>query len=119
MTKTTQALGSYGERLAAEYLTRSGVVVLARNWRGSIGEIDIIGRDGDVLVMCEVKTRRGLGFGMPAEAIGMRKVIRLRRLAVEWLVATQTRPEEIRFDVIEVFSPRFGAPRLAHIKGAF
>lgn len=50
MTKATQAVGAYGERLAARYLAESGMAVLERNWRCPDGEIDIIARDGDVLV---------------------------------------------------------------------
>lgn len=53
-----QALGRYGEELAARRLTESGMTVIVRNWRCRAGEIDIVARDGDALVVCEVKTRR-------------------------------------------------------------
>src|SRR5690606_20952724 len=106
MTKVTQAVGAYGERLAARHLVEAGLVVLERNWRSRSGEIDIIARDGDVLVLCEVKTRRGFGYGRPSEAVGRRKLARLRQLAGEWLAQSQVRPREVRFDVVEVFSPR-------------
>lgn len=119
MTAAKQAVGAYGERLAAQHLTEAGLVVLARNWRSSSGEVDIVARDGDVLVLCEVKTRRGLAFGTPAEALVSDKVARLRRLAAEWLAETRVRPREVRFDVVEVFVPRFGAPRISHIPAAF
>lgn len=120
MTNVTQALGAYGERLAVRYLVDTErLVLLDRNWRSSTGEIDVVARDGDVLVFCEVKTRRGLDFGTPAEAVGPRKVARLRRLAAEWLAQSRVRPAEIRFDVISVLSPRRGAPRIEHVKGAF
>ena len=55
----TNAVGRYGEDLAARYLTAEGFVILERNWRCELGEIDIVARDGDALVVCEVKTRRG------------------------------------------------------------
>lgn len=119
MTKATQALGEYGERVAARFLTDAGLVVLERNWHSTNGEIDIIARDGDVLVLCEVKTRRGTAFGTPAEAVGPHKMGRLRRLAAEWLAQTRARPREVRFDVVEVIAPRRGRRRVAHIKGAF
>lgn len=112
-------MGAYGERLAMRYLVDAGLVVLDRNWRTASGEIDIIARDGDVLVFCEVKTRRGLTFGTPAEAVVPAKVARLRRLAAEWLARAQVRPREVRFDVVEVFSPLRGAPLVTHIRDAF
>jgi putative endonuclease len=119
MTNARQAVGAYGERLAARHLVDAGLVLLARNWRCPTGEIDIIARDGDTLVLCEVKTRRSPVFGAPAEAVTSRKVARLRRLAAEWLAESGLRPREVRFDVVEVFSPPRGAPRVAHLKGAF
>lgn len=119
MTNVTQAVGAYGERLAARHLVDAGLVLLDRNWRSRTGELDIVARDGDVLVFCEVKTRRGPGFGTPAEAVGARKVARLRRLAAEWLAQAEVRPREIRFDVISVVSPPRGAPRVEHVRGAF
>lgn len=117
--KAKQAVGAYGERLAARHLAAVGLVLLDRNWRGRAGEVDIIARDGDTLVFCEVKTRRGLAFGTPAEAVVPRKAARLRRLAGEWLAVARIRPREIRFDVVEVFTPVRGAPRVVHWRGAF
>lgn len=119
MTKVTQLVGAHGERLAARYLTDLGMVVLDRNWRSAAGEIDIVARDGEALVICEVKTRRRPTFGTPAEAIGPRKVARLRRLAAEWLAETRLRPREVRFDVIEVTATRSRPPRVRHVTGAF
>lgn len=119
MTNETQAVGAYGERLAVRHLVDSGLVLLDRNWRCPHGEIDIIARDGDVVVFCEVKTRRGPAYGAPAEAVDERKVTRLRRLAAEWLAQTRVRPQEVRFDLISVVSPRRGSPRVEHVTGAF
>ena len=75
-----QELGRDGEEAAAEYLTERGMQVVSRNWRCRYGEIDIIAREGAVLVFCEVKTRRGTGFGVPLEAITAAKLARMRRL---------------------------------------
>jgi putative endonuclease len=52
-----QALGAYGERVAASHLAGQGMVVLDRNWHCELGELDLVLRDGGVLVACEVKTR--------------------------------------------------------------
>ena len=119
MTTERRAVGAYGERLAAQYLQDQGLVILDRNWRCSDGEVDLILRDGDELVFCEVKTRRGTGFGTPAEAIVAVKVRRLRRLAARWLAESGVHPGGIRFDVVEVLPQPRGATRVDHIRSAF
>lgn len=119
MTRVRQAVGAYGERVASRHLETAGLVVLARNWRSSAGEIDLILRDGPDVVFCEVKTRRGDDFGTPAEAVTGTKVRRLRRLAAEWLAESGVRPREIRFDVVAVLPQRRGASVVEHIRGAF
>ena len=60
------ALGAYGEGLAARHLVGQGMVLLDRNWRCEAGEIDLVLRDGPVLVVCEVKTRSSTAYGSPA-----------------------------------------------------
>ncbi|MEC4840811.1 YraN family protein [Mycobacteroides chelonae] len=83
MTTSTRAqIGSRGEDLAADYLSKDGFTVLDRNWRCRYGELDIIAADGEVLVFVEVKTRTGRAFGTPAEAVTHTKLRRLRR---HWL----------------------------------
>jgi len=77
-------LGRRGEQLAADYLVRSGYTILDRNWRSSEGEIDIVARQGNETVFVEVKTRSGLAFGNPLEAITPVKHARLRRLIHSW-----------------------------------
>jgi putative endonuclease len=119
MTTATLAVGAYGERLAVAHLVDAGLRIVARNWRCSDGEIDIIAWDGDDIVFCEVKTRRGLGFGSPAEAVVVAKTRRLRRLALLWLTAHDVHPREIRFDVVSVLPQRRGAARVEHVRGAF
>lgn len=112
------ALGAYGERLAARYLVESGMQILDRNWRCSQGEIDIVALDGSCLVIAEVKTRRSLAFGSPVEAVSEVKAIRLRRLAGCWL--TEHRPlvdavAEVRIDVIGVLRPWRGPAQIEHL----
>lgn len=119
MTRVRQAVGAYGERLASQYLEGEGLVVLARNWRCADGEVDLILRDGDDVVFCEVKTRRSTSFGTPAEAIGPEKVRRLRRLAARWLAESSLRPREIRFDVVAVLPQRRGPALVEHVRAAF
>jgi putative endonuclease len=119
MTKVRRAVGAHGERLAERHLAEQGLVVLSRNWRCSDGEIDLVLRDGDDVVFCEVKTRRSTLFGTPAEAIGVDKVHRLRRLANRWLAESAVRPREIRFDVVEVLLRPPEPARVEHTRAAF
>jgi len=112
------ALGSYGERLAARYLTESGVQVLDRNWRCTQGEIDIVALDQGCLVVCEVKTRRGVGFGSPVEAVTPAKAARLRRLAASWLERHHhlvSGVQDVRVDVIGIIRPRHGPALVEHL----
>ncbi len=119
MTKRNQAVGGYGERCAVRHLIETGLRPVAQNWRCRSGEIDIIAWDGPVLAFCEVKTRRNADFGTPAEAVVPSKARRLRRLAAEWLAATGTSADEIRFDVISVLLPGTGRAHVEHLRGAF
>jgi putative endonuclease len=114
------ALGRRGEDVAARYLESAGFTVLARNWRRREGELDIIATDGEIVVVCEVKTRAGVGFGAPAEAVTREKAARIRRLATQWLSEWRARwIETVRFDVIAVVWPPGGSPQVTHIPGAF
>ncbi|MCH9738462.1 MAG: YraN family protein [Actinomycetia bacterium] len=115
--KPKDALGKYGEELATRYLTKNGMVILERNWRCDIGELDVIARDKDDLVICEVKTRRSTVFGEPIEAVTPRKVRRMRGLALRWLETKSVSPRGIRFDVVGVLAPVVGPPTITHIRG--
>lgn len=115
--RAKDAVGRYGEEVAARYLHGLGWAVLDRNWRGAGGEIDIVARDGDTVVVVEVKTRRGDRFGHPAEAVTAAKHARLRRLAAQWLAAHHVRPSGIRIDVVAVRPSAAGAARVEHLRG--
>lgn len=112
-----QAVGRYGETLAARYLQREGLSLIDRNWRGSQGEIDLIALDGETLVICEVKTRRSDDFGGPIVAVTPAKVERLRGLATEWLLDHALRVDSVRIDVVGVWVPPRGKARLEHLVG--
>ena len=111
------AMGGYGERLAARHLTTHGMVVLDRNWRCSAGEIDLVLRDGGVLVVCEVKTRSSDACGSPHEAITPAKLDRLKRLGLLWAEAHDVRPAEMRIDLVAVHRPRRGPSTVDHVRG--
>jgi putative endonuclease len=112
-----RVLGAYGEQLAARYLEDRGLQVLDRNWRCAHGEVDLVARDGDCLVFCEVKTRRSERFGAPVEAVTRHKETRLRRLASAWLQEHEVRGGRVRIDVIGVLRPVTGPARVRHVMG--
>lgn len=116
-TAHPHALGAYGEQLAARHLIEQGLVVLERNWQGPSGEIDLVLRDGAVLVVCEVKTRSSTAFGDPLEGVTEAKLERLRRLAAEWLTERRVRVPEVRIDMVGVLRPRRGSARIEHVRG--
>lgn len=105
----------------AHYLGERGMVVLDRNWRGRDGEVDIVAHcPPDTLVVVEVKTRSGVGFGTPVLAVTAAKYARLRRLAAQWAAAHECRTSEIRIDVVGVLVSRSGRVReIDHVEGAF
>jgi putative endonuclease len=111
------ALGTYGEDLALRHLVEQGMVLLERNWRCEIGEIDLVMRDGDVLVVCEVKTRTSVCAGTPHEAITDAKLARLRALAERWALAHGLGHVELRVDLVAILRPRRGPSVLDHVQG--
>lgn len=113
---TRRELGDYGERLAERHLRRLGYEVLARNWRCAHGEIDIVARDHDCLVVCEVKTRSGLGYGEPVEGVSRAKAARLRRLTGAYL-AEHPHRGPIRIDVVGVLYTGQPPALLRHVTG--
>jgi len=110
-------LGRTGEQLAADYLQRAGLRILDRNYRCAEGEIDIVAADQRVLVACEVKTRSGLGYGTPIEAVTRRKLRRLRRLAVRWVVTHGLIFDELRIDIVGVLRSPAGEFTIEHVRG--
>ena len=114
-----RALGTSGEEAVARWYERAGYEVLDRNWRVREGELDLVLRRGRTVVICEVKTRRGTGFGLPAEAVTLAKQRKLRTLALRWLAAHRTRGVDLRFDVASVLAARDVEPVIEVIEAAF
>ncbi len=110
-------LGQQGEQLAAKFLTDAGLSVLGRNWRCTLGEIDIVALDGRTLVVCEVKTRSGVRFGTPLEAITRQKAHRLRKLAIAWVLAHGLVFDQIRIDVVGVLRAASGEFSIELVRG--
>jgi putative endonuclease len=110
-------LGRRGEQVASAYLEQAGIRILDRNWRCAEGEIDIVAAERQVLVICEVKTRSGTGYGSPLEAISRAKRSRLRRLAIRWVVAHGVLFDEVRIDVVGLVRDKAGNFQVEHIRG--
>ncbi len=110
-------LGTEGEQLAADFPAAAGMEILARNWRCKDGEIDIVALDGRTLVICEVKTRSGVRFGTPIEAITRPKAFRLRRLAVAWVRSHGLVFDQIRIDAVGVLRAASGEFSVEHVPG--
>ncbi|SCX53192.1 putative endonuclease [Klenkia marina] len=111
-------LGARGEQLAVDHLTAAGLTVLDRNWRSGRGELDVVARDQDAIVFCEVKTRSGTGYGSPVEAVTPAKQARLRALAGRWLDEHREHAPRLRFDVVGVLLVG-GRAEVEHLRGAF
>ena len=117
--RAKDAIGRYGEDVAARHLQEAGLEILARNWRCREGEIDIVAHERGALVFCEVKTRSTAACGFPAEAVTRRKADRLRRLALLWLQEHPGGGVDVRFDVVSVLRSAAGAATVEHIRAAF
>lgn len=114
-----QTFGQLGEQRAAEHLLECGWQILERNWRCKEGEADIIALDPEAqaLVVVEVKTRAGLGYGSPLESITYAKARRLRQLAAIYARQSGLRMRRLRVDAIGILWPRGGGSELIHARG--
>lgn len=110
-------LGNSGEDSACEYLKRKGYGIIERNWRIGHKEIDLIARDGDELVIVEVKTRSGLRFGNPQDAVTDRKIMKIVSAAHAY-VRYRRIDLPIRFDIISIVNDGC-QETIEHIERAF
>jgi putative endonuclease len=105
-------LGRRGEALAARELRRRGYVILERRWRCRIGEIDIVARDGEALVVVEVKARSRSDYGPPIDAVDRDKRRKLEKLARAYLQAKRLQNVAVRFDLVGVTFAAAEKPRV-------
>jgi putative endonuclease len=120
MPDRRKKLGDFGEQAAAAHLIRQGYTLVARKWRCAAGEIDLLMRDGAMLVVVEVRTRRGGAPGLAEESVSPSKQARLVALAYAYLEASGI-PENNawRIDVVALDIDRAGRiARLHHIRDA-
>lgn len=116
---TPHELGRRGEELAVEWLRAREWTILDRNFRLGRKEIDIVARQGSVVAFIEVKTRAGLGFGHPLEAITRAKRREIARVATAWIARHGHRDDLYRFDAIGVVWADRAPPTIEHLEGAW
>lgn len=113
-----QSLGKRGEDLACAELERRGYVIVDRRFRTRCGELDIVARDGGVLVFVEVRARSGSRFGTPFESVTWQKRQRVSRMAASYLCIKRLSGVACRFDVVAVLE-RQGTQTIELVRGAF
>ncbi len=118
MTQQRRTTGQQGELLAAAYLERQGYGMIAKNWRCSSGEIDLIMRDGTTLVFVEVRTRRSAVSGLAEESVTPAKQRRLIALAQIYLDQHRTGEAAWRIDVVAVQLALGRPTRIRHLPNA-
>ena len=118
MAKRNKAVGRYGEKVTANYLTQNGFKILDKNWRIREGEIDIVAMSPQGKIhFVEVKTRSSESFGHPLEAIDRHKAFRLQRLALAWLATHQRFGSDYQIDVSAITLNSSQSPFLDYRSG--
>src|SRR5688572_27113373 len=113
-----QSLGKRGEDLACDELEKRGYVIVDRRFRTRCGEIDIVARDGAVLVFVEVKARSGSNFGSPFESVTWQKRQRISQMAASYLCVKRLSSVACRFDVVSILEQQ-GTHTIELVRGAF
>ena len=103
MSRYKKNLGDFGEYVATDFLEAKGYRILERNFQVKGGEIDIVAETKNWLVFVEVKTRKSVLYGQPAESVDFRKQQHLLTAARMYLYQHPTQ-KDVRFDVIEVYA---------------
>jgi len=120
MLTRRQRSGSRAEELAAKFLRASGCEILQTNFRRRLGELDIVARHGNLLLLAEVRTRATSAYGGAAASVDRRKQQRIARAASQLL---QQRHDlaalPVRFDVVVVTDPESTSPKIEWIRHAF
>lgn len=110
--------GQYGEEIAAKYLKGKKYKILHTNYRCKLGELDIVAKIKDDIVICEVKTRNDLEHGLPSQAVNYYKQKKISKVALMYLQKHNLFDYNVRFDVIEIWKIH-NELTLNHIENAF
>lgn len=108
-------LGKWGEDLAADYLQRKGYTIIERDWKSGRRDLDIVAKNGNVIVFVEVKTRRNSLYGQPEEAVDYRKLQSLQQ-AINHYIKFRHISQEVRFDIISIVGTIGSEPDIQHIQ---
>lgn len=112
-------LGDRGETIACRALKKRGYKVLKKNYRTKLGEIDIIGLEGETIVFIEVKTRTSDKYGSAADAVDIHKQKRIRKIAASFLLKYKLRDKMCRFDVVCIDIQQSGKPIVEIMQNVF
>lgn len=115
---THNELGALGEQIAVDYLIEHGYQIIERNWSNGHKEIDIVAKDGDTIVVVEVKTRRSTYLVEPETAVDVFKQRNLIWAANSFVNRFQY-DNDVRFDIISIVIDRNNEKRIEHIEDAF
>lgn len=110
--------GKTGELAASKYLKSKGYKILAKNFRKTYGEIDIIVQKGENIAFVEVKTRKSDAFGTPAEFVTVQKQQKIIKAAYTYIQENDL-DAEFTFDIVEVYLDGRKIKEINHIKNAF
>lgn len=108
--------GDAGERIAEKYLKKSGYRIISRNFKTAAGEIDLIVTDDETLIFIEVKARSSDEYGMPCEAVDLKKQRKINVVAGQFIKRNMYFGAAVRFDVVEVY---LSDSKVNHIINAF
>jgi putative endonuclease len=112
-------VGRRGEDLAFQLLKKKGYKILERNYKSSLGEIDIIAQEGNTLVFVEVKTRSSSDFGSAKAAVDSRKQRKLSMLALGYLKSRALIDQPARFDVVAIDMDQGREKKVELVRNAF
>jgi len=118
MDFSNKELGRWGEKKACNYLIKNNYIIIEKNYRTRIGEIDIIVKKDEKIIFVEVKTRRNNNFGIPVKAVNSLKQKKIRNIAKHYLNSGEFSNYLVRFDVIGI-SINGKKAKLRHLKNVF
>ncbi|MGN0145359.1 MAG: YraN family protein [Clostridium sp.] len=120
MKHLNKDIGNYGEKIAQNFLKKNGYHILDCNFRTHIGELDVICRKQNLLIIVEVKSRYNLDYGFPRESVNYQKQKSIIKLTYSYIYLKKLYNLNIRFDIIEIlFNNNNSKYEITHIKDAF
>lgn len=117
--KNKRTTGSYGEKLAEDFLKELGYEIIEKNYHFGHGEIDIVAKENEFLVFVEVKYRKNLEFGEPEYAVTKNKQAQIKKIAEAYLAEREIKDQDCRIDVIAILHLSGDKPKINHYINAF